>query len=257
MRTIIHAILSLVNIYKNFNSNAVKCVTLSEASSSQCKSIVKTAQAKWETELASAEQTLLARRRVGETANNTTDDQYLYTNPPATNNTVTTPSNNNGKVAYGYGCISYISSSSYNSAKANAIIKKAETKLGTPYKKMDCSSFVSYVYNDYLQKGTAAGLAKLTRGKCVKLEDAKPGDIFFTSHYDKSGKCQNCVGSTHGNRCNRFDCIMHTGIVAEVKNGKITKVIHSADNGVAYENKSFRYSPTTGKSWMIMITRPY
>ena len=243
---ILTAIFGLVDNYNKMNLNGAKCgICLTGANSSSCASIIKKAQTKWEKELASAAEETLK----GRTTKNTTSVSI-------NTKTTTKKADVSKTVAYGYNCTGYLDSSSYNASKAAAIIARGETKLGTPYSKMDCSDFVSYVFKDYLADSTAAGLAKATRGNCVELDDVRPGDIFFTSHYDTSGTCQNCIGSTHGNRCNRFNCIMHTGIVAEVKNGKITKVIHS-NNGVEYQNMNFRYSPTSGKSWLIMVTRPY
>ena len=161
------------------------------------------------------------------------------------------------EVAFGKGCTNYVTDSSYNETLVLNLIKKAETKLGTSYSKMDCSDFVSYVYNGYVKDNVAAGLRKVTNDKCVKQNEVKPGDIFFTSRYDISGTCRNCEG-THGNRCNRYNCIMHVGIVTEVKNGKVTKILHSADSGVHYEVPSYGFKPNTkGSSWYINFTRPY
>ena len=123
---------------------------------------------------------------------------------------------------------------------------------------MDCSDFVSWVYKNYVPDLTAARLAKNTRNKCVKQSDIKPGDVFFTSRYNKSGKCTNCVGTTHGDRCDRYNCILHVGIVLSVSNGRITSIIHSANGGVQIKNSpSYKFSPSNGNPWYIVVTRPY
>ena len=164
----------------------------------------------------------------------------------------------NGGTSYGKGCTNFVSSNTYNERIAKNAIANAKTKIGTPYKKMDCSDFVSWVYKNYVPDLTAARLAKNTRNKCVKQSDIKPGDVFFTSRYNKSGKCTNCVGTTHGDRCDRYNCILHVGIVLSVSNGRITSIIHSANGGVQIKNSpSYKFSPSNGNPWYIMVTRPY
>ena len=163
-----------------------------------------------------------------------------------------------GGTSYGKGCTNFVSSNTYNERIAKNAIANAKTKIGTPYKKMDCSDFVSWVYKNYVPDLTAARLAKNTRNKCVKQSDIKPGDVFFTSRYNKSGKCTNCVGTTHGDRCDRYNCILHVGIVLSVSNGRITSIIHSANGGVQIKNSpSYKFSPSNGNPWYIMVTRPY
>lgn len=165
---------------------------------------------------------------------------------------------------YGKGCTAYVPSSSYNSNTVNSMFNAAEKLIGTPYSKLDCSSFVKKAYKNIITGGTAASEAKALSNKCVRLEDVKPGDVFFISYYNKSGKCTGCLGETWGDRCGRWNCLMHTGIVAEVSGGKITKILHSSTGGVKYKsNPSYKYEPSSGgnqksgKGWYIMIIRPY
>ena len=147
-----------------------------------------------------------------------------------------------------------MSSSSYNQATVNNLINKAKTYIGTPYKKMDCSDFVGNVYSDYLESSFAAGQADETKNKCVAQNDIRPGDVFFTSCYDTIGVCNHC-----GDRCKRWKCILHVGIVLTVRGDKIVSIIHSASKGVHIQTSpSYRYSPNSnGNSWYIMVTRPY
>lgn len=200
-----------------------------------------------------------------ENKNNNNNNNKNNKNNNNNNNNNSNNNNNNDKepgysggTSYGKGCTNFVSSNTYNERIAKSAIENAKTKIGTPYKKMDCSDFVSWVYKNYVPDLTAARLAKNTRNKCVKQSDIKPGDVFFTSRYNKSGKCTNCVGTTHGDRCDRYNCILHVGIVLSVSNGRITSIIHSANGGVQIKNSpSYKFSPSNGNPWYIMVTRPY
>ncbi len=166
-------------------------------------------------------------------------------------------------LGFGYKCTGFVSSNTYNSSLVNRILTSASSHLGTSYGTMDCSDFVSDVYSGYVPDTTAAGLANNSKTKCVTRDDIRPGDVFFVSNYNSSGKCTHCVGSTFGNRCDRFNCIMHVGIVLEASNGQITSIIHSTpsgENGVQITTNPTKYSwdpNSNGNSWYIMITRPY
>ena len=164
-----------------------------------------------------------------------------------------------GSLSYGSPCTNYVSYSSFNSFTSSEIITKAKKYIGTSYSKMDCSDFVSTVYSNYLSDSTAAGLAQATKNKCVVADGIRPGDVFFISQYDSSGTCRNCVGDTYGDRCSRWSCILHVGIVLSSNNGKIVSIIHSSTGGVQIKSSpSYRYSPNSnGNSWYIMVTRPY
>ena len=163
-------------------------------------------------------------------------------------------SGSSSSLSYGSPCTGYVSSSSYNQATVNNLKTKARRYIGTPYKKMDCSDFVSKVYSDYVADLTAAGLAEATKNKCVARDDIRPGDVFFTSRYNKSGTCKNC-----GDRCKRWKCILHVGIVLSVRDGEIVSILHSASEGVHIESQpSYKFSPNSnGSPWYIMVTRPY
>ena len=164
-----------------------------------------------------------------------------------------------GSLSHGSPCTNYVSYSSFNSFTSSEIITKAKKYIGTSYSKMDCSDFVSTVYSNYLSDSTAAGLAQATRNKCVVADGIRPGDVFFISQYDSSGTCRNCVGDTYGDRCSRWSCILHVGIVLSSNNGRIVSIIHSSTGGVQIKSSpSYRYSPNSnGNSWYIMVTRPY
>lgn len=163
-----------------------------------------------------------------------------------------------GGVSYGLGCKEFVDSSSYNEDTVNELLSNAKKYLGRSYRSMDCSDFVSATYSDYIPNSTAAGIGQNAENKCVAKNDVKPGDIFLISQYNKSGECTKCSGSTFGNRCNRFQCIMHTGIVVEVKDGKPTKIIHSSGSGVKYDTASkYAYAPGGSNRWYIMFVRPY
>ncbi len=163
-------------------------------------------------------------------------------------------SGSSSSLSYGSPCTGYVSSSSYNQATVNNLKTKARRYIGTPYKKMDCSDFVGNVYSDYLKSSFAAGQADETKNKCVAQNDIRPGDVFFTSRYDKSGTCKNC-----GDRCKRWKCILHVGIVLSVRDGEIVSILHSASEGVHIESQpSYKFSPNSnGNPWYIMVTRPY
>lgn len=164
------------------------------------------------------------------------------------------PGDSNG--AYGRGCKSYVSEDSYDENIANKVISKGKTKLGTGYVwgSWDCSAFVSYVYSDYVNTSTAAGLASQTSDRCVRMNEVKPGDLFFTSRYNSSYSCTNCADT---GRCDRWQCIMHIGIVYEVQNGRVTKILHNG-SGVAIVTPSYGYFPnSSGSAWYIQFSRPY
>lgn len=161
-----------------------------------------------------------------------------------------------GSGSYGRGCTSYVDSSSYNPTIASSILNKGKKKLGTSYVwgSWDCSAFTSWAYSDYVNTSTAAGLANQTKSKCVREGDVQPGDIFFTSRYDSS---YNCTGCADTGRCDRWQCILHVGIVYEVQNGKVTKILHNG-SGVAITNSNYGYAPNgKGSAWYIQFSRPY
>ena len=157
---------------------------------------------------------------------------------------------------YGRGCTSFVSASSYDETKAKQIINNGLDLIGTKYVygETDCSWFVSKVASKFVDRNTAAGLANNTKDKCVELSDVRPGDIFFTSRYNSSYECTGCSDT---GRCNRFNCIMHTGIVYEVKDGKVTLLLHETPDKAQISKSSYAYAPKNGSSWLIMITRPY
>lgn len=216
---------------------------------SGCKTLISASEKKEERELLSKMEEF--EKQVEENEEKKQNEMANLTSP----STQGTPSTS---ISYGKGCSGYVSSSSYNSSIASQILQIASTKVGVSYSKMDCSDFVSYVYSSYVPDSTAAGLGKTTKNKCVRQDEVRPGDIFFTSNYDRNGVCKHCNGATFGNRCNRYNCIMHVGIVTEVVNGKVTKIVHSSGKGVHYKSPSYLYSPNgSGSSWYIGFSRPY
>ena len=196
------------------------------------------------------------QENIGNSVGNTTTPGT--TNPGGSQSPSNPSQNNNGSFSYGKGCTGYVSDNTYNQTIVNNILQRAKSKLGVKYSTMDCSDFVSYVYSSYLADNVVAGLGKNTRSKCVTQTGVKPGDLFFTSRYSSSGVCTNCQSGSLGNRCNRWNCILHVGIVAEVSNGKVTKIIHSSGSGVHESSFSYGFSANgSGKSWAVMFTRPY
>ena len=165
-----------------------------------------------------------------------------------------------GGYTYGYGCTGFVNSGTYDEALAKKMLNKGKKKLGTKYSKMDCSQFTKHVYKGYIKGYSAASQAKELRAKCVPMTDIKPGDVFYTSNYTNKGKCTRCTSSNLGDRCKRWNCILHTGIISKVENGKITQIIHSSTGGVKTKNGSgysFGGAKSSGTSWYVMIVRPY
>lgn len=240
-----NALFSVVSGYDQTKVKFTDCA-ICLTNTKSCKMKISKAEAKEEREKISAEEKKEDKKEIKPNVNATPNNNQSVTVKPST------------ATSYGKGCTGYVSSSSYNSSIVQKLLNRANTKVGVSYSKMDCSDFVSYVFKDYIPDNTAAGLGKVTRDRCVRQEDVQPGDIFLTSNYDSSGKCQKCMGATHGNRCNRYNCIMHVGIVTEVKNGKVTKIVHSSGKGVHYKVPTYRTSPNgSGSSWYIAFTRPY
>jgi len=216
--------------------------------SSNCVSMIETAKKKEEREL-------LSKAEDYEKLVQANKNEIEIENEKPNTSTPVTPTNS---ISYGKGCTGYVSSNSYNATIAKQILQRASTKVGVSYSTMDCSDFVSYVYKSYVPDSTAACLGKSSKNEFVRPDEVRPGDIFFTSNYNRSGACTHCNGSTFGNRCNRYNCIMHVGIVTEVVNGKITKIVHSSGKGVHYKSPTYLYSPNgSGSSWYIGFSRPY
>ena len=243
--TIIGTVFSVVHDYDKTKIKFSECGTCFMGTN-KCQTMIVNAEKKEKNEM-------LSRAEEDKKQNNNNFNKNDSLNNNLTENV--TPINT---ISYGKGCSGYVSSSSYNENIAKQILNRANTKLGVSYKTMDCSDFVSYVYSSYVPDSTAAGLGKVTNKQCVKPNDVRPGDIFFSSNYDKNGVCKHCNGTTFGNRCNRYNCIMHVGIVTEVVDGKITKIIHSSGTGVHYKVPTYSYTPNgSGSSWFIGISRPY
>lgn len=165
-----------------------------------------------------------------------------------------------GETSYGASCTSFVDSSSYSSIKADKILSSGRSYLNYSYEKASsCDGFVRKAYANVTSLGsTAAGIALSTSNRCVNYNDIKPGDLFFTSRTDSSGKCTRCASSSHGNRCDRWNCILHVGIVESVSSNGIVKVLDNINKGVSIRSFEYNLAPNAqGNPWLIMVTRPY
>lgn len=157
-------------------------------------------------------------------------------------------------------CTSYVSSSSFSQINADKILANARQYLGQGEAEAGyCSGFVRNAYlNISSLPGAAAIIAQSNSNKCVHFNDIKPGDLFFTSRLNSNGSCTNCVSSTFGNRCDRWGCIMHVGIVESVSSNGIVTIIDNIRSGVSSRKFQYNLSPNDrGTPWFIMVVRPY
>ena len=250
----------LLNYSINFDRTKLKLSTCGTCffSTTNCIKLSNEAQKKYTEKLNSeAESYEKMRKASAEAANEALKKAYEEFTTP----TVLPVSNYYaGGYSYGLGCTSFVSSNTYDEGLAKAILENGKKKIGTKYSEMDCSKFTKYTYSGYIKGFSAASQAKELRAKCVPLNDLKPGDVFFTSNYNTNGKCSKCINSSLGNRCSRWNCILHTGVISKVEDGKITQILHSSAGGVKTKNGSgytFNGASSSGKSWYVMVVRPY